>query len=134
MNTKLHHFAYIVKQGKLPLVIEVFKKLGCVISYQEKGTTWCMLEQKSIPVDIQIIEFESPELSEKIKISTHICFLSDNPQADLEKIKRWAEEKNVKFKQGEWSKEMLWFDLPDVFGNFVIEIMNTSVIKSAKNS
>ena len=130
MKAKLHHFAYIIKPDTLSLTVELFEKFNCTISYQEEKATWCMLEQKPLPVDIQIIEFKSPEVSREIKNSTHICFLSDNPQSDLDEIKKWAKKKSIRFEQGKWSDEMLWFDLPGIFGNFVIEIMHKNIVNS----
>jgi hypothetical protein len=34
--------------------------------------------------------------------------------------------------RGGWSEKELWFDLPDVFTNFVIEIMHTSIVEWLK--
>ena len=129
MKTKLHHFAYNIKPNSLELVLEVLGKLGCTLSYREKDARWCMVEQKLIPIDIQIIETGDQSIPIKKKINTHIAFLSANPKKDIEKIRKWAENKNIKFRQGGWSDKESWFDLPDIFINFVIEIMHTSVVE-----
>lgn len=63
----------------------------------------------------------------KKKVNTHIAFLSDKPKGDLEKIDKWAKINNVRINQGKWSNKELWFDLPDIFINFVIEIMDKRV-------
>ena len=128
MNTKLHHFAYNIRPNSLELVLELFERLGCKLYYRKKNARWCMIRQKSIPIDIQIIETEDhPVIIEK-KINTHIAFLSDTPKEDIQEIKQWLEGKNVSFRQGSWSDKELWFDLSDTFTNFVIEIMHTLVV------
>ena len=88
-----------------------------------------MIKQKDIPVDIQIIETISSKIPIKEKINTHIAFLSKNPQKDILEISQWAKNNNIKFRDGGWSEKELWFDLPDLFINFVIEIMHTSVVE-----
>lgn len=129
MKIKLHHFAYNITPNNLELVIELFEKLGCAPAYREKNARWCMIAQKSIPVDIQIIEIKDKSIPIKKKTDTHIAFLSDKPKEDIKMIKQWSKNKNIKFRQGGWSGKELWFDLPDVFTNFVIEIMHTSIVK-----
>ncbi len=129
MKVKLHHFAYNIKPNELELVLELFKKLGCTLSYREENARWCMIEQKTIPIDIQIIETNDQSISIEKKINTHIAFLSNTPKKDIEEIKYWLKDKDVNFKQGSWSDKELWFDLPDIFINFVIEIMHTSIVE-----
>ncbi|MEA3429954.1 MAG: hypothetical protein U9R08_01640 [Nanoarchaeota archaeon] len=129
MKVKLHHFAYNITPNSLELVLELLDRLGCTLVYREGSARWCMVQQKPISIDIQIIETkDKPVLIEK-KINTHIAFLSDTPKADIEEIKQWSNDKGVKFRQGGWSDKELWFDLPDAFVNFVIEIMHTSVVE-----
>jgi len=55
--------------------------------------------------------------------------LSDTPKEDIDEVRLWAEKKGVEFVQGGWSDKELWFDLPEVFTNFVIEVMHTSVVE-----
>ena len=129
MKVKLHHFAYTIRPNSLELVLELLEKLGCTLTYREKKARWCMVEQKPIPIDIQMIETEDQPIPIKKKTNTHIAFLSDTPKEDIKEIKQWLEKKDINFKQGGWSDKKLWFDLPDVFINFVIEIMHTSIVK-----
>jgi len=131
MNPKLHHFCFNVKSGSLDLVLDMFKELGCSLTYREGDTDWFMVGQKGIPIDIQITEVKKKPLLTRDKISTHVAFLSNSPKKDIEKIGEWAKKNNVEFKQGGWSDEEKWFDLPDVFVNFVVEIMHTSVVEEA---
>ncbi len=128
MKTTLHHFAYNIRPNTLELVVEFFEKLGCEVSYQEDGARWCLMRQKDIPVRIQIIETDDEIVTIDKKINTHICFLSDNPKKVIGEIEIWAQNNNLSFEVGKWSDEMIWFDLSDMFVNFVIEIMDVKVI------
>jgi len=129
MKTQLHHFAYNIQPETLELILELFEKLKCSLAYRKCKERWCMIEQKPIPIDIQIIETKEKPIKIKNKINTHIAFLSNSPKKDIEQIKKWASKNKIKFRQGKWSEKELWFDLPKIFTNFVIEIMHTSIIE-----
>ena len=125
MKVELHHFAYNITPNSLELVLELFKKFDCTVSYREKDAHWCLIKQELIPINIQIIETkDKPIATINKKINTHIAFLSDFVKDDIKEIKQWSEDKNIKFKQGKWSEKEQWFDLPDIFVNFVVEIMS----------
>ena len=129
MKPKLHHFAYNIRPDSLEFVIELFEKLGCTLGYREENARWCMIIQKPIPVTIQLIETKDQPISIERKINTHIAFLSETPKEKIEEIKQWLEKRDIDFRQGGWSDKELWFDLPDVFINFVIEVMHTSIVE-----
>ena len=128
-DLELHHFAHRIAKGSLEFVIELFEQMGFFVSYREKDARWAMIKQKSVNVDIQLIETDDKPLKTDIKTNCHIAFLSDNPEKEVERIKEWIESKNRKFVQGKWSDKEFWFDLPEIFIDFVIEVMNTSIIK-----
>lgn len=129
MKTTLHHFAYNITPHSLELVLELFELMGCKLEYKKPQARWCMIGQPPIPIDIQIIETRDSPIPIETKKNTHIAFLSNNPKKDLEEIEQWSVENNIKFIQDNWSEKELWFDLPDLFINFVIEIMHTSVVE-----
>ena len=129
MNVKLHHVSYNIAPNSLELVLELLEKLGCPLAYREKNARWCMIQQKPNPINIQIIETKDQPIPIEKKTNTHIAFLSDTPKEDIEEIKQWSKDNNIKFRQDGWSDKELWFDLPDVFINFVIEIMHTSIVE-----
>ena len=130
MKARLHHFAYNITPNNLELVLELLEKMGCSLSYRGGNKRWCMIEQKPIPIDIQIIEIQDAPISDiDKKINTHIAFLSYNPKEDILELEKWAQNKGTSFANGGWSEKELWFDLPDIFVNFVVEIMHTSIVE-----
>lgn len=134
MKAQLHHFAYTIQPNTLETVLELFEKFDCTVAYRKDGARWCQIEQKPTPIDIQIIETDVQPTPLGIKTSTHISFLSHTPTEDIDVVEKWSGEKNTRFIRGQWSEKEQWFDLPDLFTNFVIEIMHTSVIDDAINN
>jgi hypothetical protein len=126
----LHHFAYSITPHTLELVLELFEMFGCSLGYRKGDARWCIIEQKPIPVDLQLIEVNNiPVTVIDLKLNTHIAFLSDDPVRVVDMVRMWAQEKNVAFRDGGWSERELWFDLPEVFVNFVIEVMHPDIVK-----
>ena len=129
LNTTLHHFAYNIQPDTLEIVIELFDMLGCKIAYRiDENARWLNFEQKPIPIDIQIIEVNNLPIDIAAKVNTHIAFLADDPSGDIKQIEKWAKEKGLQFRKGKWTEWELWFDLPNVFTNFVVEIMHKSIV------
>ena len=129
MKTILHHFAYNIRPNTLEDVLELFELFDCSLAYREGKARWCLIEQKPMPIDIQIIEVDEKALNTEKKVNTHIAFISNSPQDELKKVRAWAETKDINIIEGAWSDKELWFDLPDLFVNFVIEIMHSSVVE-----
>lgn len=126
---ELHHFAFKIRPGTLEKVIELFEKMGLVLSYREGDARWALVEFIEKKIEIQLIESTEKSCALKQKLETHIAFISKEPQQELAKVEKWANSEDIVFKPGKWNEEMLWFDLPDVFINFVVEIMDYSVIE-----
>lgn len=128
-NPVLHHYAQQIVPDSLEDVLKMYEKLDCKVVYNpESRFPWAMVGQARLDFAIQIVEVKDKPIENiEIKRRTHVCFLSDDPQKLLGEIKIWAESKNIKFRQGGWSAREFYFDLPDIFVNFVIEIMHTSI-------
>jgi len=124
---KLHHCAKRIAPGSLDFVMGLFNELECQESYREDGATWAMIEQDGRMI-VQLIETDQKPQKTNEKRNSHIAFLSDDPQAKIERIKNWTESQGKEFVKGEWSEKELYFDCPEVFIDFVIEIMHTSII------
>ena len=127
---KLHHFAYNIRENTLEKVLEIFSILNCNLSYREWNKRWCMVAQHGVNIDIQIIEtnlINNINIEEKIK--SHIAFLSNNPKEEIEKLENYARKNGLKFVKWNWNEKEYWFDFPEIFNNFVVEIMHTSVVE-----
>lgn len=125
----LHHSCFDITTGKLNTAIEMFKLLKCKVVYRpNNGQRWAMVGQESTNFLIQIAEVSDQSISDiNTKCQSHISFISDDPQDTIDEIEKWAKENNITFRQGSWSDKERYFDLPELFVNFVIEVMHTSV-------
>ncbi len=129
IDPRLHHYAQKIVPDSLEKVLEMYEKLGCKVVYRPDGKyRWAMVGQDELRFAIQIVEYDEKPLADSDnKKGSHIAFLSDDPQGIVNTIKDWCLVKEIKFIQGGWSDRELYFDLPDIFVNFVVEVMHTSI-------
>ena len=129
IKPRLHHYCQNIAKGHLDDVVEMYKLLGCEVVYTPpNNNTWIMVAQKPLNFAIQITEVSNTPIEDiDKKRQSHIAFISDDPQQVVEKVRVWTEERNFKFRDGGWSNIERYFDLPDIFVNFVIEVMHTSI-------
>ena len=125
----LHHYAQNISKNTLEDVLDMYKIFNCNVVYRpNNGYKWAMIAQKDLRFAIQIVESNENPISDlDIKRKTHIAFLSDNPKEIVDKVEKWAKKKNISFRKDSWSKKELYFDLPNIFINFVVEVMHTSI-------
>jgi len=128
-DPRLHHYCQNVTRGHLTDVVEMYEMFNFKVVYTPPNNNrWIMVGQKQLRFAIQIAEVsDSPITNIDIKKRTHIAFISDDPQAIIDKVEIWAKSKNINFRQGGWSDKERYFDLPDIFVNIVVEIMHTSI-------
>jgi len=127
-DPKLHHYCQIIKEGYLEDVVEMYKLLGFKVTYIPPEKDWIMVGQDSLNFAIQITQVnDSPIKDIESKNRTHIAFISEDPQGVVNKIKDWANNKGFNFREGKWSDIEMFFDLSDIFINFVVEVMHTSI-------
>lgn len=127
-DPRLHHTAKRIKPNSLEKVIEMFEIFGCKVSYQPSGMRWAMVDQEGLNFDIQLIEVEGKQLEDDTRRSSQISFISENPTEHIEKVRAWAESEGLKFLQNSWNEHEFYFDLPDLFVDWVIEVMHVSVV------
>lgn len=125
-SIKLHHTALRIGRNSLPVVIDLFQQLGMECTVKEIGYGWVMMSQG---FDIQLSEVDSVDGASINRIKSHVGFLSDNPQAWIEKLEAWAESNGLAWTSGGWNQRERWFDLPDVFVDWVIEVMDEAVVR-----
>lgn len=131
-NARLHHYCQNITKGNLADIVEMYSLLDFKIVYTPPNNPgWIMVGQDQLRFAIQIAEVSDKPIQDiDTKKQTHIALISDNPKEVIEKIKMWAESKSFKFRSGGWSGIELFFDLPDIFVNFVVEVMHTSIEES----
>ena len=123
----LHHCAYRITPNNLEFVMELFTKLGCKES-RARGARWRMIKQEGKDTIIQFHEIDQEPQDTEVKRNSHIGFLSDDPEKSVAYLKKWIEDKGIKTEDGSWSDKELYFDCPEVFVDFVVEIMHTSIV------
>jgi hypothetical protein len=126
-DPKLHHVCKKIVPGSTEKVIELLSLLGCEVTYREPAHGWFMVGQKGLPFDIQLIEKPTAPQTGQFKVNSHVAFISEDPGALIDKVESWANKNHLAFKRGGWSDRELWFDLPDLFVDFVIEVMHASI-------
>ena len=128
IDPKLHHYCQNITRGSLDLVVEMYKLLKFKVVYTPPSEDWIMVGQDDLRFAIQITQVDDKPIEDlDMKRKTHIAFLSDDPQGVIDGVEAWAKNENLKFRQGGWSPIERYFDLPDVFVNFVVEVMHTSI-------
>jgi len=129
IDSKLHHYSQKITPNSLEIILEMYEKLGCKVVYRpESKYRWAMVGQEELGFAIQIVEYDEKPVDDiEIKKRSHIAFLSDNPRALIAKIESWAKSKEIRFREGGWNEKERYFDLPDIFIDFVVEIMHVSV-------
>jgi hypothetical protein len=126
---RLHHYCQNIVKGHLHDIIEMYRLFDLDIVFDPGADAgWIMLGQKQLRFAIQVAEvLEAPIVDLYIKIRSHVAFISDDPDRLIAKVEKWANDRGIKFRKGGWSKIERFFDLPDIFVNFVVEVMHTSI-------
>ncbi|MBX4190218.1 hypothetical protein KW791_02910 [Candidatus Parcubacteria bacterium] len=135
MNLKtdplLHHVCKRIQLNTLEAVTEMFELLGMKVVYRPpNGVRWAMIAQEGLNFNIQLAEVrETPIEDASRKNGSHVAFISNNPTEVIQKVEDWAKTKNLQFRKGGWSERELWFDFPELFVDFVVEVMHTSILE-----
>jgi hypothetical protein len=129
-DPRLHHVCLNVSKGSLEKVLELFEVFDCKVVYRPKKGGWAMVGQSQLRFALQIAEVSDIPIADvDEKRQTHIAFISKDPQVLIDKVKKWAESNDLEFRQDGWSPIERYFDLPDIFVNFVVEVMHVSIEK-----
>ncbi len=128
MDTQIHHNAFRIAKGKLGMVKELFSKLGMTVSYEPFDDEWALFKQEGNDVRIQVIEVSKEAKYFEGKEESHIGFISKNPVSDIAEIEKFAKENELVFVKGSWSDQEHWFDMSELFVDFVIEIMDKKIL------
>jgi hypothetical protein len=132
---KLHHSAHQVTAGSKDLIAELFtSKLGFREVFRNEQAV--LLRQGKTNVDIQFIaKSPGPGVTQEVKIMSHIGFTTNAPREDLEELQQWFRERGHHSEIGRYYDDTdmdLWFDVPGVFLDFVIEAVHTQFLADLK--
>ncbi len=86
-----------------------------------------ILNQAVTGIDIQLLCSDDFEPQHN-KHGSHLDFVSSHPVQDRETIRQWSEGRGLVTELGQWSDRELWIDLPEVFLDFVIEVMDRRIL------
>ena len=125
---QLHHCSHQVAEDSLELVAELFTtKLGFREVFRLPYSVF--LRQSNSMVDIQL-KGSSPIPAQTGKRFSHIAFISDTPGEAIQELQDWFRKRGHDCETGQYGTDMeLWFDVPRVFLDFVIEVIHTQLIK-----
>ncbi|MBR0664513.1 hypothetical protein GXW71_09130 [Roseomonas hellenica] len=118
---KLNHVANRLATEHFETVVTMLAEcLGFVELRRTERAIW--LRQPGANVDLQFSR--SPTANRDAdKLRSQVSFLSDTPQADLERLADWARARGLEASVGAYSDREFYLDLPAALVDFVIEAM-----------
>jgi len=118
----LNHCSNRITQGKAALIQKLFvEELGFILLRGLPDEIW--LRQEDANVDIQFCESKGGLPADPDKQNSHIAFISDKPEKELERLAAWFQKHGYETKIGSWSEKEFYLDVPKVFVDFSIEAM-----------
>lgn len=136
MKIRFHHTAFRIRKGSLDAVERLFRHIGFTTSEravtERDAAVWMGVEGAGVVVQFSEVQSTPPlapplEEGENRKTYSHIAFLDDDPRAATEALVRWCGEQGIVTRTGQWKDTEHWLDCPDLFHDFVLEIMHPSV-------
>ena len=91
--------------------------------------TMSVLRAPGTNVDVQLTGMP-PVPAQGRKHLSQLGFVSDHAEADRAALRSWCSSRDLRVVEGEYGPGFLWIDLPDVFLDFVFEIMDRSALLS----
>lgn len=87
-----------------------------------------MLRQPAANVDLQLTGLPRVGPQDR-KFMNHYGFISDDPDADIATVTEWCEARNFELNTGLFMPRMFWIDVPQLFLDFVLEVMDAEELK-----
>jgi hypothetical protein len=123
---KLNHCSNRITKGTAGLLQKLFvEELGFILLRGLSDEIW--LRQGDANVDVQFCETDEKPTSDLDKQNSHIGFITDKPEEELQKLAVWFNERGYETKIGSWSDKEFYLDVPKVFVDFAIEAMYPEV-------
>lgn len=82
-----------------------------------------VLRQPGTNVDVQFTGLEPIDPPQR-KTMNQLGFVSDDAQGEMESVQRWCEATGLETSTGDYGPGFRWIDVPEVFLDFVLEVMD----------
>jgi hypothetical protein len=118
---RFNHVANRVNPGHFQTVVDMFVvQLGFVELRRTERAVW--LRQPGANVDLQLSRSDTGHRDHDRERS-QISFLSDTPEAELNRLASWFVERKLPAYVGAYSDREFYLDVPAAFVDFVLEAM-----------
>jgi hypothetical protein len=123
-EVKLHHMSLCIVERSLNIAMKFVQFIGFEITYKDIKNKFFIATKDGFRIQfIECMPRYLPLLIPKEKTYTHIGLTNKNPKAYMQEVDKFAKEYDLVFQVGKWSNKELYFNLPEIFGNFVVEVM-----------
>lgn len=129
---RFHHVALRIRPGQLDICLQLFTRLGFQTFEIAPNHRAAWIGQPAVDFTLQLNETELDSPQQEKRIRSHAAFLDAEPAARIREIESWLAEQGIRCETGGWSDREFWFDCPDLFADFVVEIMHPSVAGEAE--
>lgn len=118
---RFNHVANRVNPGHFETVVAMFvQQLDFVELRRTERAVW--LRQPGANVDLQLSRSDTGHRDEDRERS-QISFLSDTPEAELQRLASWFAAGGLPARVGAYSDKEFYLDVPAAFVDFVVEAM-----------
>lgn len=118
---KFNHVANRLHPAQFETVVALFTEmLNFAILRRTERAVW--MRQAGFNIDVQFSRSEAPN-RDADKLRSQIAFLSDTPEADLQRLAAWLSEHGCAASVAAYSTREFYLDAPEAFVDFVVEAM-----------
>lgn len=89
-----------------------------------------VLRQPTTNVDVQLTGVDAGG-SQDAKLLNQIGFVSDDATTEVGTVEQWCQARGLEVATGAYGPGFLWIDVPDVFMDFVLEVMDRKSLLAA---
>jgi len=118
---KFNHVANRLHPAQFETVVAMFTDaLGFTVLRRTERAIW--MRQSGFNIDLQFSRSETPN-RDADKLRSQIAFLSETPEAELQRLAEFLTERGCPATVGAYSPREFYLDAPSTFVDFVIEAM-----------
>ncbi|MES2713649.1 MAG: hypothetical protein V4653_18875 [Pseudomonadota bacterium] len=118
---RFNHVANRLHPAQFETIVALFTgELGFTVLRRTERSIW--LRQPGFNIDLQFSRSDTPN-RDADKLRSQIAFLTDTPEADLQRLAAWLTAHDCPASVGAYSTREFYLDAPSAFVDFVIEAM-----------